>query len=44
MTFTVQNVFVATRYDGIDPEIADGIDNNFYPNPRTFSVGLHLDF
>jgi iron complex outermembrane receptor protein len=50
--FTVQNVFTWTKYDGIDPEmpsgidpkIPPGIDNNFYPNPRTFSLGLSLNF
>jgi iron complex outermembrane receptor protein len=41
---TVQNVFVWTKYDGIDPEMPSGIDNNFYPNPRTFSLGLNLNF
>ncbi len=30
----VQNVFVITKYTGIDPEIAGGIDNNFFP-PHT---------
>ena len=39
-----QNVFVITNYDGIDPEINGGIDNNFYPRPRTFVLGLNLDF
>ncbi|MDR2948860.1 MAG: TonB-dependent receptor [Prevotella sp.] len=42
--FTVQNVFTITKYDGVDPEIAGGIDNNFYPNPRTFLIGLNLNF
>jgi len=42
--FTVQNVFTLTKYDGIDPEMANGIDNNFYPNPRTFSIGIGLNF
>ncbi|NDV69392.1 TonB-dependent receptor [Dysgonomonas sp. 25] len=42
--FTVQNVFTLTKYDGVDPEIAGGIDNNFYPNPRTFVLGLNLNF
>lgn len=41
---TVQNVFTITNYSGIDPEIQGGIDNNFYPNSRTFSVGLNLNF
>ncbi|NEU08497.1 TonB-dependent receptor [Flavihumibacter sp. R14] len=39
-----QNVFVITNYNGIDPEIYGGIDNNFYPRPRTFVLGLNLDF
>jgi iron complex outermembrane receptor protein len=41
---TVQNVFTLTKYKGVDPEIQSGIDNNFYPNPRTFSLGLNLNF
>jgi iron complex outermembrane receptor protein len=40
----VQNVFVITKYKGLDPEISGGIDNNFYPRPRTFVLGLSLDF
>lgn len=44
LNFSVQNVFTITNYDGIDPEIAGGIDNNFYPNPRIFSLGLNLNF
>ncbi len=39
----VQNVFTVTKYRGLDPEIAGGIDNNFYPRPRIFSVGFNLD-
>jgi len=41
---TVQNVFVITNYSGLDPEIPSGIDNNFYPRPRTYSLGFNLDF
>ena len=40
----VQNVFVITKYTGLDPEIPTGIDNNFYPRPRTYSLGFKLDF
>jgi iron complex outermembrane receptor protein len=40
----VQNVFVITKYQGLDPEIATGVDNNFYPRPRTYSLGLNLRF
>ena len=40
----VQNVFVITKYNGLDPEIPGGIDNNFYPRPRTYSLGVNLEF
>jgi iron complex outermembrane receptor protein len=40
----VQNVFVITKYKGLDPEQNGGIDNNFYPRPRTFSLSANLDF
>ncbi|PKV76097.1 SusC/RagA family TonB-linked outer membrane protein [Pontibacter ramchanderi] len=39
----IQNAFVITDYKGLDPEIASGIDNNFYPRPRVFSLGLNLE-
>lgn len=43
--FTVQNPFVITKYDGIDPEISgEGIDNNVYPRPRSYMLGLSLNF
>jgi len=40
----VQNVFTVTKYKGLDPEVPGGIDNNFYPRPRIFSISLGLDF
>jgi iron complex outermembrane receptor protein len=40
----VQNVFTVTKYRGLDPEVPGGIDNNFYPRPRIFSISLSLDF
>jgi iron complex outermembrane receptor protein len=40
----VQNVFTVTKYKGLDPEIPSGIDNNFYPRPRIYGIGLNLDF
>jgi len=39
-----QNVFVITKYSGIDPEIYLGIDNNIYPKPRTYTLGVNLGF
>ena len=44
VSFTVNNAFVITKYSGIDPEISDGIDKNLYPRPRTFILGLNIDF
>jgi iron complex outermembrane receptor protein len=44
VNFNVQNAFVWTKYKGIDPEINGGIDNTFYPRPRTYTLGLNLDF
>jgi len=44
LTATVNNAFVITKYDGIDPEISGGIDNRFYPRPRTYVIGLNLQF
>ena len=51
---TVQNVFVVTDYEGLDPEIANidadprkatvGIDNNIYPRPRIFTFGVNVNF
>lgn len=39
-----QNVFIVTKYSGLDPEISSGIDNNFYPRPRTFVLGANITF
>lgn len=45
----VENVFTITKYSGLDPEILPGeygarIDNGAYPRPRTFTIGLNLQF
>lgn len=47
---TGNNLFVITKYSGIDPEITQGgvspgIDyNNFYPKTRTVLVGVNVGF
>ncbi len=41
---SVQNVATITDYEGVDPEINGGIDNSFYPRPRSFVLGLSFDF
>ena len=44
------NLLTFTGYSGYDPEVSDksplnaGVDNNFYPIPRSYSLGLQLDF
>jgi len=44
LNFSIQNVFTITNYTGLDPEISNGVDNNFYQRPRIFALGLNLDF
>jgi iron complex outermembrane receptor protein len=44
VSFTVQNLLTVTKYKGLDPEVPGGIDNNFYPRPRTFMLGLSLTY
>ena len=41
---TASNVFCITKYKGIDPEVFGGIDNNLYPRPLSFILGLNLNF
>lgn len=41
-SFNVSNVFVITKYKGLDPEVNGGVDNNFYPRPRVYTLGLNL--
>ncbi len=40
----VQNVFTITGYSGSDPEVPNGMDNSFYPRPRTYSLSLGFQF
>ena len=44
LNFTAQNVFTITKYDGVDPEVANGIDNNMYPRSRNFILGASFNF
>jgi len=44
ISFTVQNVLTVTKYSGLDPEVNGGIDNSFYPRPRTFMLGVSLSY
>lgn len=42
----VQNVFVLTKYSGVDPEVSGvaGIDGTIWPRPRTYSLRLNVNF
>ncbi|MBL6729859.1 MAG: TonB-dependent receptor [Bacteroidia bacterium] len=47
---SVNNAFTFTKYKGFDPTtssgapIGGGFDQGFYPNPRTFSLGVNIKF
>ena len=43
-SLTATNLFVITGYDGLDPEISNGIENNFYPRTRDVVLGLNFTF
>ncbi|MEQ8239755.1 MAG: TonB-dependent receptor [Cyclobacteriaceae bacterium] len=47
--FTGQNIFLLTDYTGYDPDVnssasGEGIDYTSYPNPRTWLIGINLNF
>lgn len=49
---SIQNLYTFTKYSGYDPEVGAynqnalllGVDNGRYPSPRTFTVGMNIDF
>jgi iron complex outermembrane receptor protein len=41
---SVQNPFIITEYDGLDPEITGGIDATIYPRQRQFLLGANVKF
>lgn len=41
---TASNLFTLTNYDGIDPEIPNGYDDQVYPRSMSFIFGLNLNF
>ena len=44
LSLTVQNALTITKYKGIDPEVPGGVDNTFYPRPRTYMLGLSITY
>ncbi|MFT4092965.1 MAG: TonB-dependent receptor [Niabella sp.] len=49
---TIQNLYTFTKYSGYDPEIGafngsisvQNVDMGHYPNPRTITAGINLEF
>ena len=39
-----QNVFVISKYSGVDPEVFNGIDNGYYQLPHVYSLGFNFQF
>ena len=44
LSATCNNAFVITNYDGLDPEVYGGIDNNLYPRTRVWVFGVNVQF
>jgi TonB-linked SusC/RagA family outer membrane protein len=44
VSLTATNLFVITDFDGLDPELGGGIQNNFYPRTRDIVLGINLTF
>ncbi|WP_407485046.1 SusC/RagA family TonB-linked outer membrane protein [Elizabethkingia miricola] len=53
VSLSAQNVFLITKYSGLDPELLttelngttkSGIDNNAYQRPRIYSLGFNFQF
>lgn len=48
--FTVQNLFIITKYTGLDPEVnmsglSPGVEETYYiPKARSFTLGLNVSF
>lgn len=43
-SLTGTNLFTITDYDGLDPEVGGGIDNNLFPRSRGIILGLGFTF
>lgn len=49
---SIQNLHTFTKYSGYDPEVGAynqnalllGVDNGRYPSPRTFTLGINVEF
>jgi TonB-linked SusC/RagA family outer membrane protein len=41
---SVQNLMTFTKYSGMDPEVGGGVDIGFYPQAKTYTMGVTIDF
>ena len=44
VNLVAQNPILITNYEGLDPEVFNGIDGNLYPRARTFLLGVNASF
>jgi len=44
IAFTIVNAFIITNYEGLDPEVQGGVDNNQYPRSRKYMFSLGINF
>ncbi len=46
VALSCQNVFVITKYSGLDPEIpgVNGVDSSIWPRPRFYSLRINFNF
>ena len=44
VSVVVRNAIAFTKYTGVDPEVAGGIDNNLYPRSRIYNLAIKLQF
>ncbi|MDH6357901.1 TonB-dependent receptor [Parabacteroides sp. PF5-9] len=44
VTLTADRPLTVFKYNGFNPEVADGIDTQTYPIPATYTIGLNVKF
>ena len=44
ISFTADRPLTLFKYNGFNPEVANGVDNQTYPIPAVYTVGLNIKF
>ncbi len=44
ISFTADRPLTLFNYNGFNPEVANGVDNQTYPIPAVYTVGLNIKF